>query len=206
MAACDHCASPETGATDPQFRRILWLALAVNALMFVVEITASWLSGSMALQADALDFLGDSFNYAISLVVLGMGLRARAGAALVKGATMPDLRRQDGAQARARPPRERIRILDRRMQGTAGSLRRPESVQRRREADCDQAAAGDRQETARTAVAARRTRPSCQRLQRRSQTGLPDHRQLGRPVRRCDEAARCRTCQCRGNRTLLLAG
>ena len=88
MPACDHCASSETGATDPRFRRILWLALAINALMFLVETAASWLSGSMALQADALDFLGDSFNYAISLAVLGMGLRARAGAALVKGATM----------------------------------------------------------------------------------------------------------------------
>ena len=88
MPACDHCASSETGATDPRFRRILWLALAINALMFLVELTASWLSGSMALQADALDFLGDSFNYAISLAVVGMGLRARARAALVKGATM----------------------------------------------------------------------------------------------------------------------
>ena len=88
MPACDHCASPGTGATDLRFRRILWLALAINALMFLVEIVASWLSGSMALQADALDFLGDSFNYTISLVVLGMGLRTRARAALVKGATM----------------------------------------------------------------------------------------------------------------------
>lgn len=88
MPACQHCDAPGPGATDPRFRRILWLALAVNALMFLVEIVGSWLSGSMALQADALDFFGDSFNYAISLVVLGMGLRARARAALVKGATM----------------------------------------------------------------------------------------------------------------------
>jgi Co/Zn/Cd efflux system component len=88
VPGCEHCDAPRAGAADSRFRRILWFALAVNALMFVVEIAASWLSGSMALQADALDFLGDSFNYAISLVVLGMALRTRAQAALVKGATM----------------------------------------------------------------------------------------------------------------------
>jgi Co/Zn/Cd efflux system component len=40
------------------------------------------------LQADAVDFLGDAANYAISLFVVGMALRYRAGAALAKGATM----------------------------------------------------------------------------------------------------------------------
>lgn len=56
--------------------------------MFVVEIVAGLIAGSNALQADALDFLGDAGNYGISLFVLGMGLRARANAALIKGATM----------------------------------------------------------------------------------------------------------------------
>jgi len=87
MSACGHCGAPAPAA-DGRFRRILWLALAVNAAMFLVEIVASWLSGSMALQADALDFLGDSFNYAISLAVLGMGLAVRARAAWLKGACM----------------------------------------------------------------------------------------------------------------------
>ena len=45
-------------------------------------------AGSASLQADALDFLGDAGNYAISLLVVGMALRYRATAALVKGATM----------------------------------------------------------------------------------------------------------------------
>jgi Co/Zn/Cd efflux system component len=45
-------------------------------------------AGSASLQADALDFLGDAANYAISLIVIGMALRYRAAAALVKGATM----------------------------------------------------------------------------------------------------------------------
>jgi Co/Zn/Cd efflux system component len=56
--------------------------------MFVVEIGAGVAAGSASLQADALDFLGDAANYAISLFVVGMALRYRAMAALAKGATM----------------------------------------------------------------------------------------------------------------------
>jgi len=45
-------------------------------------------AGSASLQADALDFLGDAANYAISLFVVSMALRYRATAALLKGSTM----------------------------------------------------------------------------------------------------------------------
>jgi len=56
--------------------------------MFVVEIVASYFGDSISLQADALDFLGDAANYAISLFVLGMALHLRARASMVKGITM----------------------------------------------------------------------------------------------------------------------
>lgn len=56
--------------------------------MFLLEIGAGLAAGSASLQADALDFLGDAGNYAISLFVVGMALRYRAMAALAKGATM----------------------------------------------------------------------------------------------------------------------
>jgi Co/Zn/Cd efflux system component len=56
--------------------------------MFAVEIGAGVAAGSASLQADALDFLGDAGNYAISLFVVGMAIRYRASAALAKGATM----------------------------------------------------------------------------------------------------------------------
>jgi Co/Zn/Cd efflux system component len=62
--------------------------LAINAIMFAVEVVAGVMAGSASLQADALDFLGDAGNYAISLFVVGMALRYRATAALFKGATM----------------------------------------------------------------------------------------------------------------------
>lgn len=64
------------------------MVLAINAAMFAIEVVAGIAAGSSALQADALDFLGDAANYGISLAVAGLALRYRAGAALAKGATM----------------------------------------------------------------------------------------------------------------------
>jgi Co/Zn/Cd efflux system component len=56
--------------------------------MFVVEMIAGTLSGSQALKADALDFFGDTLTYGISLFVLGMSLRIRTIAALLKGVSL----------------------------------------------------------------------------------------------------------------------
>jgi Co/Zn/Cd efflux system component len=55
------------------------MVIAINATMFVVE---------MALQADALDFLGDTLTYGISLAVIGAPLRVRSGAAMAKGISL----------------------------------------------------------------------------------------------------------------------
>ncbi len=83
------CASqPKAATADPLWRRALWIALAVNAIMFAVEIAAGLVAESRALQADALDFFGDAANYAISLGVAGLVLAWRARAALLKGATI----------------------------------------------------------------------------------------------------------------------
>ena len=70
------------------YRQVLWLVIAINAAMFLAETAAGWLAGSVALQADALDFLGDSLTYAISLLVIGRAARWRAGAALLKGISL----------------------------------------------------------------------------------------------------------------------
>jgi Co/Zn/Cd efflux system component len=69
-------------------RRALWAVLLINAAMFAVEVAAGFAAGSASLQADALDFLGDAANYAISLLVIGLALPYRASAALAKGVTM----------------------------------------------------------------------------------------------------------------------
>src|SRR5712671_2580335 len=88
-AGCCHgCHEGDPQRGNPAYRRVLWIVLAINAVMFGVEIGAGLTAGSAALQADALDFLGDAANYAISLFVVGMALRYRAMAALAKGTTM----------------------------------------------------------------------------------------------------------------------
>jgi Co/Zn/Cd efflux system component len=86
MTCCDHdCSAPQT---DERYRRILWVALAINMAMFIVEIVVSILAGSVSLRADALDFLADTANYAVALLVVGLALRWRARAALFKGGVM----------------------------------------------------------------------------------------------------------------------
>ncbi|MDX9860115.1 MAG: cation transporter [Rhodospirillales bacterium] len=87
MACSCHCDAAPAAAVGA-YRRVLWVVIAINAAMFVVEMTGGLIAGSVSLQADALDFLGDSLTYAISLAVLSMSLRWRAGAALFKGASM----------------------------------------------------------------------------------------------------------------------
>ncbi|MBB6125466.1 cation diffusion facilitator family transporter [Sphingobium subterraneum] len=71
-----------------RWRRVLWAALIVNAAMFFVEMVAGATADSRALQADALDFLADAANYAVSLAVVGAALSWRARAALLKSLFM----------------------------------------------------------------------------------------------------------------------
>jgi Co/Zn/Cd efflux system component len=85
-SCCDQIIDPHRG--NERYRRVLWAVLAINVAMFAIEVAAGLAAGSASLQADALDFLGDAGNYAISLFVVGMALRYRATAALLKGATM----------------------------------------------------------------------------------------------------------------------
>lgn len=86
MDAC--CSAPPPPDRSSAYRRVLWVALVVNAAMFGVEVVAGITAGSVSLQADALDFFGDAANYALSLSVLSLALVWRARAALVKGLSM----------------------------------------------------------------------------------------------------------------------
>ena len=85
---CSGGCSSDKPPVDPVYRRILWIALVVNAAMFGVELVGGWAAGSVSLLADAVDFFGDAANYGISLFVLGMAPIWRSRTALVKGATM----------------------------------------------------------------------------------------------------------------------
>jgi Co/Zn/Cd efflux system component len=88
----DYCgAKPPSGGVSPRYRKILWSALVVNAVMFGIELLASWSSGSAALVADAADFFGDAANYGVTLFVLALAPVWRSKAASLKGLTMAAL-------------------------------------------------------------------------------------------------------------------
>jgi cation diffusion facilitator family transporter len=87
-SCCESACGSETAKADPRWRRVLWVALIVNAAMFLIEMVAGAAADSRALQADALDFLGDAANYAVSLAVVGAALAWRARAALLKALFM----------------------------------------------------------------------------------------------------------------------
>lgn len=87
-AACGCPGNPRFDGVDPRYKRVLWTVIAINAAMFVVEMAAGQAAGSKALQADALDFLGDTLTYGISLAVIGQSIQVRSGAALLKGASL----------------------------------------------------------------------------------------------------------------------
>ena len=84
---CSGCGT-NVPQEDRGWKLVLWLALVINVVMFAVEISAGVAAHSASLKADALDFLGDSANYAISLGVAGLALKWRARAALSKGASL----------------------------------------------------------------------------------------------------------------------
>ncbi|MDF2095542.1 cation transporter [Aquibaculum arenosum] len=88
MSASCHSHAPQFEGLSLAYRRILWLVIAINASMFLAEMIAGQLAGSRALQADALDFAGDSLTYAITLAVIGRSLLVRSGAALLKGVSL----------------------------------------------------------------------------------------------------------------------
>ena len=85
---CGCQGNPRFDGLDSRYLRVLWTVIAINATMFGVEMAAGQLAGSQALQADALDFLGDTLTYGISLAVIGSSIEVRSRAALLKGLSL----------------------------------------------------------------------------------------------------------------------
>ncbi len=83
---CDH--DLKFDGISKRYKTILWIVIAINALMILVETGASVAANSMALRADALDFLGDTLTYGLTLLAIGHSLRWRASAAMFKGVTL----------------------------------------------------------------------------------------------------------------------
>lgn len=69
----------------PGYRRALWIVVLLNVGYGIVEMIGGFLSGSQALKADALDFLGDGLITFLGLLAIGWSLAWRARAALIQG-------------------------------------------------------------------------------------------------------------------------
>lgn len=82
------CGKSEFTGLDPAYKRILVIIIAINGVMFGVEMVAGWLAQSQALQADALDFIGDTLSYGISLWAIGKAASVRSNAAIFKGISL----------------------------------------------------------------------------------------------------------------------
>ena len=91
MENCCEAKSRYLTQAREAFGRVLWVLLAINATMFVVEFGAGLLARSSALLADSLDMFGDATVYGLSLYALHRTARWRAGAALVKSLLMAGL-------------------------------------------------------------------------------------------------------------------
>lgn len=75
----------------PAYKRALWTVVVLNLGMGMAEIVAGFISGSQALKADALDFLGDGTITLLGLIAIGWTLSWRARAAFLQGAFLGTL-------------------------------------------------------------------------------------------------------------------
>lgn len=67
------------------YKRALWIVVLMNTGYGVIEMVGGFVSGSQALKADALDFLGDGLITLLGLIAIGWSLRWRARSALIQG-------------------------------------------------------------------------------------------------------------------------
>ena len=89
MSSChDHCNASEQSDVSAAYRKVLWVCLIANAVMFVAQMVASYAAHSVSLLANSADFFSDAANYGISLYVLNLSLRQKAKASLFKGVSL----------------------------------------------------------------------------------------------------------------------
>ena len=78
-------AAPAAPADDAAEARVLWILLALNAVMFVVELGAGIWARSAGLVADAMDMFADAAVYGVALYAVGRAARYKLGAARLAG-------------------------------------------------------------------------------------------------------------------------
>lgn len=90
MGDCGDCCGERAVAASsaPKYVRALWLVTVMNGAMFLAGLVALSLSGSVAVRADMLDFLGDAVSTGAALLLIDRSKRTRNNASLVQGAVL----------------------------------------------------------------------------------------------------------------------
>jgi len=78
---------PEQLSTERE-RRVLRIALALNATMFIIELVGGVRGQSAGLIADSLDMFSDASAYAIALAAVGRTVRFKVRAARLSGSLL----------------------------------------------------------------------------------------------------------------------
>lgn len=73
------------GSEHKDERRLLWLVLSINFLLFMVEVVTGFISNSMGLVADSLDMLADAIVYGLSLIAVGKLVHTKKKVAKISG-------------------------------------------------------------------------------------------------------------------------
>ncbi|MFA8384169.1 MAG: cation transporter [Pelagibaca sp.] len=81
----DEDIAPNPAHQDPAYRRALWIVVILNVGYGVIEMIGGFISGSQAVKADALDFIGDGAITFLGLLAIGWSLAWRARSALIQG-------------------------------------------------------------------------------------------------------------------------
>ena len=81
MLASDAHPAPDAFAE----RKVLWILLGINALMFLVELCAGWWADSAGLIADAADMFADAAVYGVALYAVGKAAKFKLSAARISG-------------------------------------------------------------------------------------------------------------------------
>jgi len=88
MADCCNDKACELEALQHRQSSTLKIVLGVNAVMFLIELAAGLMAGSVSLVADSLDMLGDALVYGFSITVIARSMRMKSVAAIFKGGIM----------------------------------------------------------------------------------------------------------------------
>ena len=81
----DSQAADRRSHVTPQYKRALWIVILLNVGYGIVEIIGGFIAGSQALNADALDFLGDGLITLLAVLAIGWSLAWRARSAIIQG-------------------------------------------------------------------------------------------------------------------------